>query len=103
MTFTGRSLHEKLTDIQQASITELIAGKRQGNVISSLMSNFDIAREALETSMNSEGSAMAEHATIYDAQIFLLKFFTSQIKPITGCLGRTFTSIYGRWILKRIG
>lgn len=25
------------------------------------MSNFDIAREALETSMNSEGSAMAEH------------------------------------------
>lgn len=50
-----------LTDIQQASITELIAGKRQGNIVSSLMSNFDIAREALETSMNSEGSAMAEH------------------------------------------
>lgn len=53
---------EELTDIQQASITELIAGKRQGNVVSSLMSNFDIAREALETSMDSEGSAMAEHA-----------------------------------------
>ena len=51
-----------LTDIQQASITELIAGKRQGNVISSLMQNFDIARDALETSLNSEGSAMAEHA-----------------------------------------
>lgn len=53
---------EELTDIQQASITELIAGKRQGNVVSSLMSNFDIAREALETSMDSEDSAMAEHA-----------------------------------------
>lgn len=51
-----------LTNIQQGSITELIAGKRQGNVVSSLMSNFDIARDALETSMNSEGSAMAEHA-----------------------------------------
>lgn len=51
-----------LTDIQQGSITELIAGKRQGNVVSSLMSNFNIARDALETSMNSEGSAMAEHA-----------------------------------------
>lgn len=51
-----------LTDIQQGSIIELIAGKRQGNVVSSLMSNFDIARDALETSMNSEGSAMAEHA-----------------------------------------
>ena len=31
------------------------------------MSNFDIAREALETSLNSEGSAMAEHATWMDS------------------------------------
>lgn len=52
---------QDLTDIQQASITELIAGKRQGNIVSSLMTNFDTAREALETSMNSSGSAMAEH------------------------------------------
>ena len=51
-----------LSDIAQASITELIAGKRQGNVVSSLMQNFDIARDALETSLNSSGSAMAEHA-----------------------------------------
>jgi hypothetical protein len=51
-----------LTDIQQASITELIAGKRQGNIVSSLMSNFQTARDALETSMNSSGSAMEEHA-----------------------------------------
>lgn len=50
-----------LTDIQQASITELLAGKHQGNVVSSLMENFDIAREALQTSLGSEGSAMAEH------------------------------------------
>lgn len=52
---------QDLTDIQQASITELVAGKHQGNIMSSLMSNFDIAREALETSINSDGSAMAEH------------------------------------------
>lgn len=52
---------EDLTDIQQASITELIAGKRQGNVVSSLMTNFDTARDALETSLNSSGSAMREH------------------------------------------
>lgn len=35
--------------------------KHQGNVMSSLMNNFDIARQALEVSMNSEGSAMEEH------------------------------------------
>lgn len=51
-----------LTDIQQASVTELIAGKRQGNIVSSLMTNFDTARDALETSLNSSGSAMREHA-----------------------------------------
>lgn len=50
-----------LTDIQQASVTELIAGKRQGNVVSSLMNNFQTARDALETSLNSSGSAMREH------------------------------------------
>lgn len=52
---------QDFTDIQQASITELIAGKRQGNIVSSLMENFDIARKALQTSLDSEGSAMAEH------------------------------------------
>lgn len=52
---------EDLTDIQQASITELIAGKRQGNIVASLMTNFDVAQDALKTSLNSEGSAMTEH------------------------------------------
>ena len=52
---------QDLTDIQQASVTELIAGKRQGNIVSSLMTNFDTARDALETSLNSSGSAMREH------------------------------------------
>jgi len=50
-----------LSDIQQASITELLAGERQGEVISSVMSNFNIAREAYKTSMESAGSAMQEH------------------------------------------
>ena len=58
---------EDLTDIQQASITELLAGKRQGNILSSLMSNFDTARKVLETSSKSAGSAMKEHATWMDS------------------------------------
>ena len=53
---------ESLSDIAQATITELVAGKHQGNVMSSLMANFDIARDALDTSLTSSGSAMAEHA-----------------------------------------
>ena len=52
---------QDLTDVEQATITELIAGKRQGNVISSLLNNFDIARDVLETSETSSGSATKEH------------------------------------------
>ena len=53
---------EDLSDIAQASIIELMAGKHQGNVFASLMQNFDVAREALDTSLTSSGSAMQEHA-----------------------------------------
>lgn len=53
---------EDLSDIAQATIIELVAGKHQGNVFSSLMANFDTARAALDTSLNSSGSAMEEHA-----------------------------------------
>lgn len=52
---------QDLSDIQQASITELIAGKRNGNVVSSLLSNFDIARQTFDTAKNkSQGSAERE-------------------------------------------
>lgn len=52
-----------LTDIQRASVTELIAGKRNGNLVSALMQNFDIARTTLNTAINeSEGSAERELA-----------------------------------------
>ena len=51
---------QDLTDIQQASITELIAGKRQGNVLSALLNNYDIARDTIKTAENSDGSALRE-------------------------------------------
>ena len=50
-----------LSDIAQASVTELVAGKRQGNIMSASMSNFDIARETLNTATSeSAGSAEKE-------------------------------------------
>lgn len=52
---------EDLNDISRATIIEKMAGKHQGNVFASLMENFDTARNALETSLNSAGSAMKEH------------------------------------------
>ena len=65
-----------LSDISQATIIEKMAGKHQGNVFSSLMENFDTARQALETSANSSGSAMKEHekwSQSLEAQLLKLK------------------------------
>ena len=53
----------ELEDVDKANITELLAGKRQGNVFDSVMSNFDIARSALSTSQTSEGSANSNKLT----------------------------------------
>lgn len=49
---------QDLTESQQSSLTELIAGKSQGNIIPALISNFETARQAAETAVNSSGSAL---------------------------------------------
>lgn len=77
-----------LTDIQQASITELIAGKRQGNVMSALMENFDIAQEALTVSQGSSGSAMKEHEKWMDS----LEAKINQLKAAWESLSISFLS-----------
>lgn len=54
---------DDLSDISRANITELLAGKRQGNILSALMTNFDIAEQVADTSANrSQGSAQKELA-----------------------------------------
>lgn len=58
---------DELSDINQANILEKIAGKNQANVVAALLENFDIAKEALQTSLNSEGSALAENEKYLDS------------------------------------
>lgn len=74
---------QDLTDIQQASITELIAGKRQGNIISALMNNFNTAREATETAMNSEGSALKENERYMDSISGKIGKFKAQFQELS--------------------
>lgn len=52
---------EDMTDMEQAAAIELVAGKRQANVVASLMTNFDIVENAIKTSMDSNGSALKEN------------------------------------------
>lgn len=56
-----------LTDITQANILEKIGGKRNSNVVTGLLSNFETAEEVLKTAANSAGSALAENEKYLDS------------------------------------
>lgn len=58
---------EDMTDIERAAALELMGGKRQANILSSLIANFDTVEDVIETSMNSSGSAMEENEKVMDS------------------------------------
>ena len=58
---------EYMTDIERASALELMGGKRQANILSSLISNFDIVEDVIQTSANSANSAIEENAKYLDS------------------------------------
>lgn len=56
-------VYDQLSDKKQAQVLELIAGKRQGNFVSSILTNFTSAEKALEVQANSAGGALREQET----------------------------------------
>ncbi|MCM1333465.1 MAG: phage tail tape measure protein [Bacteroides sp.] len=50
-----------LSDVTQSNVMERLAGKRQGNVLASILNNWKDAEEAYRTALDSEGSALAEN------------------------------------------
>lgn len=52
---------DDISDVSQANILEKLGGKRNANVVASIIENFDVAEEALKTSLDSEGSALKEN------------------------------------------
>ena len=51
---------DRLSDVDQAGLLEMLAGKRQGNALAAVFNNLDILENAYKTAENSTGSAMAE-------------------------------------------
>lgn len=56
-----------ISDISQANILELVGGKRNSNVVAAILENFTVAEEAIKTSANSAGSALAENEKYLDS------------------------------------
>ena len=52
---------DEMDDISRAGALELMGGKRQANILSSLITNFETVEQVIETSANSAGSALEEN------------------------------------------
>jgi len=58
---------DTLGDKAKATLVEDLAGKNRASIFTGLVQNFDQARAALQTSIDSEGSAMREHEKWMDS------------------------------------
>lgn len=61
------SVWNDLSDISQANILEMIGGKRNSNVVSALLNNFELVDDVMEKTTNSTGSALAENEKYLDS------------------------------------
>ena len=58
---------EDMSDIDQAALLELLAGKRQGNALAAAITNMGDAVKVMDTSLNAEGPAVREHEKWMDS------------------------------------
>ena len=58
---------DKLSDVTQANVTEMIGGKRNANAVSALLNNFEVAESSLEAAASSTGTAWAENDVWMDS------------------------------------
>ena len=61
-----------MTDKEQASLLEALAGKRQGQIIAAILNNFDTVESSLESMKNSAGSAEREMEIVSESLQFKL-------------------------------
>lgn len=68
-----------LTDFEKADITELIAGKRQGNIVTSLLDNWADAEKSLAYALDASGSAAIENAVYMDSMAAKISVFRNSV------------------------
>lgn len=56
-----------MTDIERAAALELMGGKRQANILASIIKNYDTVDDVIETSLDSQNSAYEENAKWMDS------------------------------------
>ena len=73
---------DDMTDVNQAAALELLGGKRQANVLAAVIKNFDLVEDAMQTSADSAGSAMAENEKYLDSIQGKIDQFTNAVQTM---------------------
>ena len=55
------AVYNQLTDIQQANLLEIIAGKNRASTVEGLLQNYKIIEDVIQAAENAEGSALQEN------------------------------------------
>lgn len=76
----------KLTDISKANILEMLGGKRNANVVSALIENFELAEDVLKTSQDAAGSALAENEKYLDSISGKIAQFQAQFQSLSSAI-----------------
>ena len=72
----------EMTDAERAAALELMGGKRQGNILASIIENFDIVEDVIQKSMDAEGSAIEENEKYLDSIDGKTKQFTNTLQTM---------------------
>ena len=76
-------VYSKMSDVDQAALLELLAGKNRANGVAALLSQASQAADVLQTSLNSSGSAIAENERVLDSVEGRLKIFEATFQEIS--------------------
>lgn len=60
-------IYSQLSDKNQAQLLEVLAGKRQGQIVASIVDNFSAAEKSMQSMANSAGNAQAEMDVAMDS------------------------------------
>ena len=77
---------QDISDVDQANLTELLAGKRNGNALIALLQNFDTVESALSSANNAAGSAMKENETYLNSIQGSINRFTSAFQSLSSTI-----------------
>ena len=75
-------IFDKMDDMSQASLLELIAGKNRSSVVAAILQNGDILKEAYSDAFDSKGSAQKELDTYLDSIQGKVDKFTTSLQTM---------------------